>query len=93
MEQHDDDILSDPLSDALGVTAAIDPSTADSPSVAPTVKALDRSESTENLDDPAVLAAVEWESYRASIMQRFTSNDTIKVSSVREKIMLSFILC
>lgn len=85
MEQHNDGIPSDPLSDPLGVTAAIDPLMADSPSVALPVKALHRSESTENLDDPAVVAAVEWESYRASIMQRFTSNDTIKVSSVREK--------
>lgn len=35
------------------------------------------------LDEQAKAAATEWEAHRATILHRFTSSDTIKVSPVR----------
>ena len=86
MEQQDDATPSDPLSvdalsDPLGVTAPYDPS----PGIVVTSRTPHQSTSTEKLDDQVESAGAEWEAYRISIMQRFTSNDTIKVSSVRIK--------
>ena len=90
MEQQDDATPSDPLSvnalpDPLGVTAAYDPLLAGSPGIVVTSRTSHQSTSTEKLDNEVESAGDEWEAYRISIMQRFTSNDTIRVLSVRIK--------
>eukprot|EP00250_Pteridium_aquilinum_P035393 c9320_g1_i1 orf=620-3430(-) len=76
-DKHFDDILLDPLravsvQDPLSINSA-PAAVQERPSYQPVSKV--------KLDDQAKAAAIEWEAHRLSILHRFTSSDTIKVSA------------
>lgn len=82
MEQHHVDDLLDPLR----AIAVRDPLLPNSTPAGLLPRLSHQSASKGKLDEQAEAAAAEWEAHRVSILHRFTSSDTIKVSATLDVI-------